>query len=48
MATHCNATLSEIVVQLIEDAESKESYANQMSLLKQNLKAILSHKTTAT
>jgi macrodomain Ter protein organizer (MatP/YcbG family) len=28
-------------VQLIEDAERKEKYASQMSLLKQDLKAIL-------
>ena len=34
-------TLSETIVQLIEDAERKEQYANQMSLLKQDLKAIL-------
>ncbi|MCW2481841.1 macrodomain Ter protein MatP [Candidatus Symbiopectobacterium sp. NZEC135] len=42
LATRRNATLSETIVQLIEDAESKERYANQMSLLKQDLKAILS------
>lgn len=41
LATRRNATLSETIVQLIEDAESKERYANQMSLLKQDLKAIL-------
>jgi uncharacterized protein len=34
-------TLSETVVQLIEDAERKEKYASQMSSLKQDLKAIL-------
>ncbi|WP_192458700.1 macrodomain Ter protein MatP [Musicola keenii] len=34
-------TLSETVVQLIEDAESKEKYASQMSVLKQDLQAIL-------
>ena len=34
-------TLSETVVQLIEDAERKEKYANQMSALKEDLKAIL-------
>ena len=34
-------TLSETVVQLIEDAERKEKYANQMSSLKEDLKAIL-------
>lgn len=42
LATRRNTTLSETIVQLIEDAESKEKYANQMSLLKQDLKAILS------
>ncbi|CAI1882545.1 Macrodomain Ter protein [Serratia fonticola] len=34
-------TLSETVVQLIEDAERKEKYATQMSSLKQDLQAIL-------
>ncbi|NJD85602.1 macrodomain Ter protein MatP [Candidatus Erwinia dacicola] len=36
-----NSTLSETIVQLIEDAERKEHYASQMSSLKQDLKAIL-------
>ncbi|MDF2784729.1 MAG: Ter macrodomain organizer matS-binding protein [Pantoea eucrina] len=36
---HC--TLSETIVQLIEDAERKEKYASQMSTLKQDLQAIL-------
>lgn len=35
-------TLSETIVQLIEDAERKEQYENQMSMLKNDLKAILS------
>lgn len=35
-------TLSETVVQLIEDAERKEKYKNQMSSLKQDLQDILS------
>ncbi|MFI0489802.1 MAG: macrodomain Ter protein MatP [Yersinia sp. (in: enterobacteria)] len=34
-------TLSDTVVQLIEDAERKEQYASQMSSLKQDLKDIL-------
>ncbi|ATA21513.1 MAG: macrodomain Ter protein MatP [Gibbsiella quercinecans] len=41
LARRRNATLSETVVQLIEDAERKEKYASQMSLLKRDLKAIL-------
>lgn len=42
LALRRGTTLSETIVQLIEDAESKEKYANQMSLLKEDLKAILS------
>ncbi|EIL7491256.1 macrodomain Ter protein MatP [Escherichia coli] len=34
-------TLSETIVQLIEDAENKEKYANKMSSLKQDLQALL-------
>ncbi|TQI79974.1 hypothetical protein FHU10_5176 [Serratia fonticola] len=41
LAHRRGVTLSETVVQLIEDAERKEKYANQMSSLKQDLKAIL-------
>ncbi|MFG1175266.1 macrodomain Ter protein MatP [Erwiniaceae bacterium CAU 1747] len=41
LAQRRNSTLSETVVQLIEDAERKEQYASQMSSLKQDLKAIL-------
>ncbi|MBQ0956908.1 macrodomain Ter protein MatP [Serratia symbiotica] len=41
LAHRRGVTLSETVVQLIEDAERKEKYANQISLLKQDLKAIL-------
>ena len=33
--------LSETIVQLIEDAENKEKYANKMSSLKQDLQALL-------
>lgn len=41
LAQRRNCTLSETIVQLIEDAERKEKYANQMSSLKQDLQAIL-------
>lgn len=34
-------TLSETIVQLIEDAERKEKYASQMSSLKQDIQALL-------
>ncbi|PHM40219.1 macrodomain Ter protein [Xenorhabdus mauleonii] len=34
-------TLSETIVQLLEDAEYREKYAHQMSSLKQDLEAIL-------
>ncbi|SLM63719.1 MULTISPECIES: macrodomain Ter protein MatP [Dickeya] len=41
LAQRREITLSETIVQLIEDAEYKEKYANQMSVLKQDLAAIL-------
>ncbi|KAA9001154.1 macrodomain Ter protein MatP [Affinibrenneria salicis] len=41
LAHRRGATLSETIVQLIEDAEYKEKYASQMSVLKQDLKALL-------
>jgi macrodomain Ter protein organizer (MatP/YcbG family) len=41
LAHRRGVTLSETVVQLIEDAERKEKYATQMSSLKQDLQAIL-------
>ncbi|BAN95880.1 hypothetical protein E05_11140 [Plautia stali symbiont] len=41
LAQRRNSTLSETIVQLIEDAERKEKYASQMSTLKQDLQAIL-------
>jgi macrodomain Ter protein organizer (MatP/YcbG family) len=41
LAHRRGVTLSESVVQLIEDAERKEKYATQMSSLKQDLQAIL-------
>lgn len=41
LAQRRSATLSETIVQLIEDAERKEKYASQMSNLKQDLQALL-------
>ena len=40
LAQRRGKTLSETIVQLIEDAENKEKYANKMSSLKQNLQAL--------
>nr|WP_314266852.1 macrodomain Ter protein MatP [uncultured Moellerella sp.] len=42
LAIRRNKTLSETVVQLIEDAEHKEKYENKMSSLKHDLQEILS------
>lgn len=41
LAQRRGSTLSETIVQLIEDAERKEKYASQMSVLKEDLQAIL-------
>ena len=41
LAQRRGSTLSETIVQLIEDAERKEKYASQMSTLRQDLQAIL-------
>ena len=41
LAQRRGKTLSETIVQLIEDAENKEKYANKMSSLKQDLQAFL-------
>ncbi|EIV7885106.1 macrodomain Ter protein MatP [Escherichia coli] len=41
LAQRRGKTLSETIVQLIEDAENKETYANKMSSLKQDLQALL-------
>ncbi|WP_165461186.1 macrodomain Ter protein MatP [Atlantibacter sp.] len=41
LAQRRGITLSETIVQLIEDAERKEKYANQMSTLKQDIEALL-------
>ncbi len=40
LAQRRGKTLSETIVQLIEDAENKEKYANKMSSLKQDLQSI--------
>jgi len=45
LAQRRSKTLSETVVQLIEDAEHKEKYANQMSTLKNDLQAMLGKKS---
>ena len=44
LAQRRGKTLSETIVQLIEDAENKEKYANKMSSLKQDLQALLSNE----
>ncbi|PLR40315.1 macrodomain Ter protein MatP [Chimaeribacter coloradensis] len=44
LARRRGVTLSETVVQLIEDAERKEKYASQMSSLRQDLQEILAKK----
>ena len=41
LAQRRGKTLSETIVQLIEDAENTEKYANKMSSLKQDLQALL-------
>ncbi|HHT8020042.1 TPA: macrodomain Ter protein MatP [Escherichia coli] len=41
LAQRRGKTLSKTIVQLIEDAENKEKYANKMSSLKQDLQALL-------
>ncbi|CBG87797.1 conserved hypothetical protein [Citrobacter rodentium ICC168] len=41
LAQRRGKTLSETIVQLIEDAENKEKYATKMSSLKQDLQALL-------
>jgi len=44
LAQRRGKTLSETIVQLIEDAEHKEKYASQMSTLKEDLQAMLGKK----
>nr|EKS1070102.1 macrodomain Ter protein MatP [Cronobacter sakazakii] len=44
LAQRRGITLSETIVQLIEDAERKEKYENHMSTLKQDLQALLGKK----
>lgn len=41
LAQRRQCTLSETIIQLIEDAECKEQYASQMSVLKQDLQSLL-------
>lgn len=41
LAVKRNKTLSETIIQLIDDAEHKDKYESQMSSLKQDLQAIL-------
>ena len=45
LAQRRGCTLSETIVQLIEDAERKEKYENQMSTLKNDLQALLGKKS---
>ncbi|MNE65651.1 Macrodomain Ter protein [compost metagenome] len=44
LAQRRGATLSDTIIQLLEDAERKEKYANQMSSLKEDLQQILGKK----
>lgn len=44
LAQRRGVTLSETIVQLIEDAERKEQYANQMAILRGDLQSILSNE----
>ena len=44
LAQRRSSTLSDTIVQLIEDAERKEKYASQMSSLKEDLASILGAK----
>jgi len=44
LAQRRGATLSDTIIQLLEDAERKEKYASQMSTLKQDLLQILDNK----
>lgn len=44
LAQRQGKTLSEIIIQLIEDAENKEKYATKMSSLKHDLQGLLGKK----
>jgi macrodomain Ter protein organizer (MatP/YcbG family) len=44
LAQRRSATLSDTIIQLLEDAERKEKYATQMSSLKEDLQQILGNK----
>lgn len=41
LAKRRNVTLSEVIIQLIEDAEQKEQYADQVSTIKNDLMSLL-------
>lgn len=41
LAKRRDATLSETIIQLLEDAEKKEQYVNKMSSLKQDIESLL-------
>lgn len=41
LAKRRNITLSEVIIQLIEDAEQKEQYANKVSTIKDDLMSLL-------
>lgn len=47
LAKRRHATLSETIIQLLEDAEKKEQYASTMSSLKQDLESLLTVPETA-
>ncbi|MGC6387550.1 macrodomain Ter protein MatP [Ewingella sp. S1.OA.A_B6] len=44
LAQRRSATLSDTIIQLLEDAERKEKYATQMSALKEDLQQILGNR----
>ncbi|MES4612268.1 MAG: macrodomain Ter protein MatP [Ewingella sp.] len=44
LAQRRGSTLSDTIIQLLEDAERKEKYASQMSSLKEDLQQILGNK----
>ncbi|KAA8729215.1 MAG: macrodomain Ter protein MatP [Ewingella americana] len=44
LAQRRSSTLSDTIIQLLEDAERKEKYASQMSSLKEDLQQILGNK----
>lgn len=46
LAQRRSSTLSDTIIQLLEDAERKEKYASQMSSLKEDLQQILDNKSS--